>query len=158
MMRQWGGIYKEEDEADNVFANVEEEEEDEAGEEGFTPNNNDFEEIRPDFKKSFLDAKHALYTESVLKPDEDSDAAQDNQLLELYETYIKMFYTLCKDAKAGRNISRVSISLFPKKAVDSIVNTLTWVTTFYKNNSPKTTIPYSHFIDHHLYTNIYTQA
>lgn len=163
MLRQWGGLFKGEegDDEPDIFTNVNTEDEyenEEQYEKEFTPNNEDFEEIDTEFKKTFLDAKHKLYMNSVLKPHEDNANAQDVNLLELYETYLKMFYQLCEDAKAGRKIPRISISLFPKSSIDSIVKGLNWITHFYSNNSPRTTIPYSHFIYHHLYTNIYDQS
>lgn len=123
----------------------------------FIPNNKEFVAIQPEFKESLLNAKHKLYEESVLKPDENSTASQNIDLMELYETYLKMFYLLAEQAKNNKPISSVSLALFPSSTISLIKDILKWISKFYSSNTPRETLPYSHYLDFYLHTNPFFQ-
>jgi hypothetical protein len=123
----------------------------------FIPNNKEFEGLDPKFKEQVLDTKHVLYEQSILRPQEDTPEAQRIDLMELYETYINMLYTLIKQTQRNKPISSTAISLFPAEAIPPVRALLSWVSSFFSKNTPRETIPYSHYIDVHLHTNPYYQ-
>lgn len=152
---QWGGsdeiIWKKNESTENT-------EEDYDIENGsFVANNKEFEDINPEFKKKLLDTKHRLYEESILKPDENSTQSQDIQLVDLYETYMKMFYLLTKQAEKNKPISTRSLSLFPVSVVPYVKDVLIWVAVFFSKNTPRETLPYSHYMELYLHTNPFFQ-
>jgi hypothetical protein len=123
----------------------------------FIPNNKEFEGLDPRFKEQVLDIKHSLYEQSILKPQEDTAEAQRIDLMELYETYIKMLYAILKQSQKNKPISSTAISLFPGDTISPIRALVSWISSFYSKNTPRETIPYSHYIDVHLHTNPYYQ-
>lgn len=125
--------------------------------ESFLPNNNEFEAIDPEFKNKLLETKHQIYEESILKPDENDSQSQDTQLMDLYETYIKMFYLLTKCSEKNKPISRSSLLLFPASVIPHVQATLNWISVFFSKNTPRETLPYSHYMEVHLHTNPFFQ-
>lgn len=152
---QWGG-----DEEDSIVWKKNEEYDKDSNfndMDAFVPNNNEFEHLDPQFTDQVLMIKHSLYEQSILKPKEDTPEAQRMDLMELYEAYINMFYTLTKQAEKNKKIPLTAISFFPSTAIEPIRSVLGWISAFFLKNSPRETIPYSHYIDVHLHTNPYFQ-
>lgn len=155
LFSQWGGseelIWKKNEPKEDS------EEDYDRDNEPFLPNNAEFQNIDPEFKAKLLETKHRIYEESVLKPNNESEEAQDLQLIDLYETYIKMFYLLAKESEKNKPISSTSLSLFPVSVITPIRELLSWISSFFLKNTPRETIPYSHYIELHLHTNPYFQ-
>lgn len=151
---QWGG--------DRITwkmneSNGEKEEDYDIENEPFLPNNEEFEGIDPVFKNKLLEVKHRLYEESVLKPDENDSQSQDIQLMDLYETYIKMLYLLTKKSKKNKPIARASLLLFPASVIPLIQDMLNWISDFFSKNTPRETLPFTHYMEMHLHTNPFFQ-
>jgi hypothetical protein len=111
------------------------------------PNESPIEKMNPEFKKSLAKAKHIIYEETVLEPEENTSKAQDLNLINEYRMFIQIFYLLSLRARKGELIRSADISFFPEASQKIIENLLHWVRDFFKNNEPKDTILYSHYMD-----------
>lgn len=111
------------------------------------PNESPIHDMNPEFKRNLAKAKHIIYEETVLNPEENSSKAQDLSLLDEYRMFIQVFYLLSLRARKGELIRSADISFFPEASQKIIENLLHWVRDFFKNNEPKDTSLYSHYMD-----------
>lgn len=104
-------------------------------------------EVDPEFKKTLVRAKHSIYEETILKPDEDSKEAQSLELLDEYTMFIQLFYLLAIRAKNGELVGSADITLFPESSRKMVEGTLHWIHDFFRQNTPDDTLPYSYYIE-----------
>lgn len=154
---QWGGDSEEPDQTLVWPSNEEEDAEESNSEPHPLISNQPYEDLHPEFTSQLLHVKHLIYQETVLKPEEDTMKAQDNTLLDLYQGYLQLFHQFTKKAEKNGVISNASLMLFPAPVVEPLRVFLLWVVRFFLKNTPRETIPYSHYMDTHLRTHPFFQ-
>lgn len=102
-------------------------------------------DLDPTFCNNVQRLKWNIYQNTVLKPELDTPATQDNMLLKKYLNCVRKMYLLSLDAQKGKN-KNVNLKEFPKEVQGEIQELLDWIADFFKKNQLYQTIPYSDYL------------
>lgn len=107
-------------------------------------------DVDKEFVEKALNAKHAIYEETILKPDIEDDSAQDTSRIDDYLNNINNVYVLTIVSQNGKKNSH-NLDQFPKGTQEVIQKTLEWLEMFFSKNQTPDTIPYVNFIRNHFH-------
>jgi hypothetical protein len=119
-------------------------------------NNENLNDVSPEFVNNILAIKHQLYEDIILGPDINSKDAQDTSLVNKYLDKVNLLYGLTSQAKTMDNTYRVKpsdVMMFPSNSVQMVTDILNFIIVYFNdnNNSEADKIPYSYYIDYHLH-------
>lgn len=93
--------------------------------------------LDPIFVKSIVNVKNKLYSEIIIKPQNNSKNAQNIGLIETYKRSLKKVYDLIQNIKNNENheYNPRDIEQFPVEVIPVLRTFVEWMANYFKNNT-----------------------
>jgi hypothetical protein len=112
--------------------------------------------VKEEFINDVLNAKHAVYENTILSTDADTDEGQDEELLKKYTDCIHQIYVMAIISQNGKKNSH-TLDNIPEEAKSDVEKILRGVEEFFSSNQIPDTIPYMDYIRNHFHVYPFVQ-
>ena len=106
--------------------------------------------LDPTFVSNLQQIKQALYQTTVFGPSLNSENAQDNAILNEFLQGLNQLYEMSLRAQEGKPLVEERLRGFPATLQPSIQELLEWIRVYFQKNTPRTRIPYTHYLSRTL--------